>query len=151
MNTTSHIQHQPIIINNNTGTVNIDNSGTTKYIINIFKFIEIIIVEHTQHHLTACLLDSLGYQHSNRTIDICNKHYITVYRIPPKTTGWLQPYDIVLFGPAKQKVCKQHKLDRQSDISPTLQRTCQQFSVALNAVSNSAVKRTWDGLKHIYT
>ena len=70
-----------------------------------------------------------------------------MYRIPPNTTGWLQPCDIVLFGPAKQKVRKQHKFDRQSDISPTLQRTCEQFSDALNAVSNSAVKRTWDTLR----
>ena len=70
-----------------------------------------------------------------------------MYRIPPNTTGWLQPCDVVLFGPAKQKVRKQHKLDRQSDTSPTLQRTCQQFSDALNFVSNSAVKRTWDTLR----
>ena len=32
---------------------------------------------------------------------------INVYRIPPNTTGWLQPCDIVLFGPTKQKVRKQ--------------------------------------------
>ena len=49
-------------------------------------------------------LDSVGYQHNNQTIDICNKHNITVYRITPNTTGWLQPCDIVLSGPAKQKV-----------------------------------------------
>ena len=34
------------------------------------------------------------------------------------TAGWLQPCDVALFGPAKQKVRKQHKLDRQSDIQP---------------------------------
>ena len=68
-------------------------------------------------------------------------------RIPPNTTGWLQPCDIVLFGPTKQKVRKQHKLDRQSDAPPTIQRTCEQFSYALNTVSNSAIKRTWDTLR----
>ena len=87
------------------------------------------------------------YQHNDRTTQTCNKHYITVYRIPPNTTGWLQPCDIVLFDPAKQKVRHQHKLDRQSDTSPTLQRTCEQFSDALNSVSNSAVKRTWGRIR----
>ena len=105
---------------------------------------KIIIVEHTQDQPAAWLMDSLGYQHNNRTIYICNKHSITGYRIPPNTTGWLQPCDIVLFGPAKQMVRHQLKLDRQSEIPSTLQRTCEQFSDALNAVSNSAVKRTWD-------
>ena len=103
-----------------------------------------ILVEHTQDQPAAWLLDSLGYQNNNRTVEVCNKHNITVYRIPPNTTGWLQPCDIVLFGPSKQKLSKQYKLDKQSDISPTLQRTCQQFSEALHAVSNSVVKRTWD-------
>ncbi len=113
----------------------------------LIKLIEDIIVEHTQDQPAAWLLDSLGYQHNNRTLDICNKHNITVYRIPPNTTGWLQPCDIVLFGSSKQKVRHQHKLDRQSDIQPTLQRTCQQFSDALNSVSTSAVKRTWDRIR----
>ena len=71
-------------------------------------------------------------------------HNITVYRIPPNSTGWLQPCDIVLFGPAKQKVRHQHKLDRQSDIPPTLQLICEQFSDALHSVSNSSVKPTGD-------
>ena len=92
----------------------------------MIKFIEDIIVEHTQDQPGALFLDSLGYQHNSRTLDLCNKHNITVYRIPPNTTGWLQPCDVVLFGPAKQRVRHQHKLDRQSDISPTLQRTCEQ-------------------------
>ena len=38
----------------------------------------------------------------------------------------------------------QHKLDRQSDILPTLQRTCEQFIQALHSMSSNAAKRTWD-------
>ena len=82
----------------------------------LIKFIEDIIVEHTQDQPAVWLVDSLCYQHNNRTIDICNKHSITVYRIPTNTSGWLQPCDIVLFGPAKQRVRHQHKFDRQSEI-----------------------------------
>ena len=70
-----------------------------------------------------------------------------MYRIPPNTTAWLQPRDVLLFVPAKQNVRHQHKLDRQSDTPSILQRTCQQFSEALNAMSNSAAKRTWDRLR----
>ena len=86
----------------------------------LIKFIEDIIVECTQDRPAALFLDSLGYQHNNRTIETCNKHNITVYRIPPNTTAWLQPCDVVLFGLAKQKVRKQRKVDRQLDIQPTL-------------------------------
>ena len=35
-----------------------------------------------------------------------------------------------------------NKLDKQTDMPSTLQHTCQQLSNALNAVSNSAVKRS---------
>ena len=135
-------KQQPITNNNNTRTVNIDNSTTTKYSINRFKFIETIIVQHTQDQPAALLLDSQGYQHNDFTTQTCNYHNITLYRKPPNTTGWLQPCDIVLFDPAKQVVRHQHKLDRQTDIPSTLQYTCQKLSNALNAVSNSAVKRT---------
>ena len=110
----------------------------------LIRFIEDIIVEHTQAQPAAWLLGSLGYQHNNHTLEVCNKHNITVYRIPPNTTGWLQPCDIVLFGPSKPKVRYQRKLDRQSDILLILQRTFEQFIDALHSVSNSAVKRTWD-------
>ena len=95
----------------------------------------------------ALFLDSLGYQHNKETTQTCNKHNITVYRIPPNTTAWLQPCDILLFGSAKQTVRKQHKSDRQFNVQSSLHRTCEQFSKALNAVSNSAVKRTWDRLR----
>ena len=40
------------------------------------------------------------------TADVTN---ITVYRIPTNTAAWLQPCDVLLFGPAKQKVRHQHK------------------------------------------
>ena len=92
----------------------------------LIKFIEDIIVEYTQDRPAALFLDSLGYQHNSLTLEVCNKHNITVYRIPPNTTAWLQPCDVVLFGPAKEKVRKQHKVDRQLDIQPTLQRTSYQ-------------------------
>ena len=75
------------------------------------------------------LLDPLGYLHNDGTTPTCNKHNITVYRIPPNTTAWLQLCDVLVFGSAKQKV----------DIPPTLQRTCNRF-----VMHNSAVKRTWD-------
>ena len=90
----------------------------------------------------ALLLDSLGYQHNNRTLEVYNKLNITEYH-PTQ----LKPCDVVLFGPTKQKVRYQHKLDRQPDMLPEPKRTCQQFSKALNSVSNSAVKRTWDSLR----
>ena len=66
-----------------------------------------------------------------------------MYRIPSNSTAWLQPCHVLLFGPAKQMVRHQHKLGRQSDTPPTLQRSCEQLSDALNAVSNSAIKPTW--------
>ena len=41
-------KQQLVIINNNTGTINIDDSTTTNCNINILKFLETIIVDHTQ-------------------------------------------------------------------------------------------------------
>ena len=112
-----------------------------------------VILKQYRVETISCIVHNIIYQHSNvsttqsRTVEVCNKHNITVYRIPLNTTGWLQPCDIVLFGPAKQKVRKQHKLDRQSYMPPTLQRTCEQFSDALNSVFNSAIRHTWDALR----
>ena len=64
-------------------------------------------------------MEPLGYQQNNRSLEVCNKHNITVYRIPLNTTG-LQPCDMVLFDPAKQMARHRHKLDRQSDTQSTL-------------------------------
>jgi len=113
----------------------------------LIKFIETIIVEHTKDKPAALILDALGYQHNDRTKQICNKHNITLYKVPPNTTGWLQPCDVTLFGPTKQKVRSVQKSDRQKNISPTLHRTCHQFSEALNSVSTDVIKRTFDRLR----
>ena len=59
----------------------------------------VLYIEHIQDQPAALLLDLLGYQHNDKTTQICNKH---MYRIPPNTSGWLQPYDIVLLGSVKQ-------------------------------------------------
>ncbi len=104
-------------------------------------------VEHTQERPAALILDALGYQHNERTKQICNKHNITLYKVPPNTTGWLQPCDVTLFGPTKQKVRKVQKFDRQSNIPPTLHRTCHQFSEALNSVSSGTIKHTFNRLR----
>ena len=110
----------------------------------LIKIIEDIIVEHTQYQPAVLLLDSLGYQHNDPATQTRNKHNTTVYKVPPNTTAWLPPFDALLLGPAKQKVRKQHKLDRQLDIQSTLQRTCERFS--------GAVKRTLGRIvKNVYT
>ena len=109
--------------------------------------IQNVTVEDIQDQPAALLLDSVGYQHNDRTTQTCNKHNITLYRIPPNTTAWLQPRDVLLFGPAKQMVRHLHKLDRQSGMQLAAQRTCEQLSDALHSVSNSAVKRTWDRIR----
>ena len=41
-------------------------------------------------------MDALDYQHNDRTFQTCNKHKITVYRIPPNITAWLQPCDVYI-------------------------------------------------------
>ena len=53
----------------------------------LIKFIEYSIVEHTQDQPAALLLDSSGYQHNDHTTQTCNKHNVTLYRIPPTTTA----------------------------------------------------------------
>ena len=53
----------------------------------------------------------------------------------------------VMFGPTKLKVRTALKLDRQTDVSPTLQRTCHPFGEALNKVSSNAIKRTFNTLR----
>ena len=77
-------------------------------------------------------MDVLGYQHNERTKQIADKL---------NTTARLQPYDVLVFGAAKQKLLYQHKLDRQSDIQPTLQCTFEQFSAL----------HSWDRIRTTYT
>ena len=52
----------------------------------LIKFIEEIIVEHTQDQPAAWLLDSVGYQHNSRTLEVCNKHNIEY--LPILLTGY---------------------------------------------------------------
>lgn len=113
----------------------------------LIEFIETVIADYTQDKPAALFLDSLGYQHNKRTTDVANKHNITVYRIPPSTTAWLQPCDVTLFGPTKQKVKTTQKRERQIGIDPTLRRACELFSDALHSFGVDMVQRTWDRLR----
>ena len=113
----------------------------------LLNFINQVIIKHTEGTPAALFLDTASINRSDITRELCNKNNITIVPIPYNTTAWLQPCDVVLFGPARQKNGKQYKLDRQLDIQPTLQRTGHQFSVVLQSMSYSAVKRTWDRLR----
>ena len=58
-------------------------------------------------------LDAASINRSGITRELCNKNNITVVRIPPNTTAWLQPCEV--FGPAKNKVRKAMKHALNSD------------------------------------
>ena len=81
----------------------------------LINFVNEVIIKYTKGRTAALYMDSLGYQHNKNTMAHCNNNNITVYRIPPNTTGWLQPCDIVLFDPAKQMVKKQIKVNLQKN------------------------------------
>ena len=40
----------------------------------------------------------------------------TVVHIPPNTTGWIQPCDVLVFDPAKNKLRKAMNTDKRSSI-----------------------------------
>ena len=106
------------------------------------------IIEHTQDQPAALLLDSLGYQHNDRTSQTRNKHNITVYRIPPNTTGWLQPWDVVVFGPAKNKVRKAMKDALNTDERPSILMSCDELHKAIHEMRSEDIVQCWMNITH---
>ena len=72
----------------------------------LFNFINQVIIKHTDGAPAALFLDAASINRSDATRELCNKNNITVVPIPPNTTAWLQPWDVLVFGPAKNKVRK---------------------------------------------
>ena len=78
------------------------------------------------------LLDSLGYQHNDRTTLKRNKHNIPMYRIPLNTTAWLRPCDVLVFGSAKNKVRKAIKHALDTDERPGIWMSCDELHKAVH-------------------
>ena len=60
----------------------------------LLNFINQVIIKHTDGTPAALFLDAASINRSTR--EMCNKNNIAVVQIPPNTTAWLRPCDIVI-------------------------------------------------------
>ena len=75
----------------------------------LFNFINQVIIKHTNGTPAALFLDAASINRSDITRELCNKINTIEVRIPPNTTAWSQPCDVLLFGSVKNKVRKAMK------------------------------------------
>ena len=95
----------------------------------LLKFINQVIIKHTDGAPAALFLDAASINRSDATRELCNKNNITIVPIPPNTTAWLQPCDV---GPAKNKVRKAMKHALNTDECPSILMSCGELHKAIH-------------------
>ena len=89
----------------------------------LLNFINQVIIKHTDGAPAALFLGN----RSDATRELCNKNNIAIVPIPPNTTAWLQPCDVLVFGPAKNKVRKAMKHALNTDKRPSILMSCDDY------------------------
>ena len=74
----------------------------------------------------------------------------TVVPIPPNTTAWLQQCDVVLFGPAKNKVRKAMKDALNTDERPSILMSCDESHKAIHEMRPEDIVQCWMNIAHQY-
>ena len=93
-------------------------------------------------------LDAASINRSDITIEPCNKNNITVVRIPPNATAWLQPCDVLLCGPAKNKVRKAMRHALNTDERPSILMSCDELHKADHEVRSEDIIQCWMNIAH---
>ena len=84
-------------------------------------------------------LDAASINRSDATRELCNNNNITIVPIPPNTTAWLQPCDVLVFGPAKNKVRKAMKLALNTDECPSILMACDELHNAIHEMRSEDI------------
>ena len=93
-------------------------------------------------------LDAAPINRSDATRELCNKNNITIVPIPPNTTAWLQPWDVLLFGLAKNKVHKAMKHALNTDQRTTMLMSCDELHKAIHDMRSEGSVQCWMNIAH---
>ena len=114
----------------------------------LLNFINQVIIKHTDGAPAALFLDAASINRSDATRELCNKNNITVVPIPRNTTAWLQPCDVLVFGPAKNKVRKAMKHALNTDERPSILMSCDELHKAAHEMRSEDIVQCWMNIAH---
>ena len=97
-----------------------------------------VIIKHTNGTPAALILDAASINRSDATRELCNQNDITAIPIPPTTTAWLQPYE-VLFSSAKNKVGKAMKHALNTDECRIILTSCDELHYAIHEMRSEDI------------
>ena len=94
-------------------------------------------------------LDAASINRSDATHELCNKNNITIVPIPPNTTAWLQPCDVLVVGPAKNKGRKAMKHALNTNKRPSILMSCDELHKAIHQKRRSEdIVQCWMNIAH---
>ena len=108
----------------------------------LLNFINQVIVKHTNGPPAAL------FNRSDATRELCNKNNIIIVPITPNTTAWLQPCDVIVFSPAKNKVRKEMKHALDTDQRPTILMSCDELHKAIHEMRVEDMVQCWMNVAH---
>ena len=98
----------------------------------LLNFINQVIITHTDSIPAALFIDAASINRSDATRELCNKNNIIIVPIPPNTTAWIQPWDVLVFSPTKHKVRKAMKHALNTDHRTTILMSCDELHKAIH-------------------
>ena len=71
-----------------------------------------------------------------------------MYKVPPNTTAWSQPCDVLVFGPAKDKVRKAMKHALNTDQQPSILMSCDELLKTVHELRSEDIVQCWMNIAH---
>ena len=66
----------------------------------------------------------------------------------PNATAWLQPCDVLVFGPPKNKVRKEMELELNTDKRPSILMSCDELHKAIHEMRSEDIVQCWMNIAH---
>ena len=85
---------------------------------------------------------------NRKVVNHHNKNNITIVSIPPNTTAWLQPCDVLVFGPGKKKVHKAMKHALNTDKRPCILMSCDELHKSVHDMRPEDITQSGMSIAH---
>ena len=107
-----------------------------------------MITKHTDGTPAALFLDAASISRLDAVRALGNKNNITVVPIPRNTTAWLRLCDVLVFGPAKNKVRKAIKHALNTEKRPSILMSCDDLHKVIHEIRAEYIIQCWVNIAH---
>jgi hypothetical protein len=111
----------------------------------MLRYLKEVVLPYTKKRPAALLLDNYEAHWEENVTDFCSKNKIRLIEVPEGETADLQPLNISVNGPMKQKRRKLYLADRQADpdTCDTVEKAVWRAAEGHNSIDSKTIQKGW--------